>query len=233
MTTPLITISPWRNHPIAHSFEYLLDGPLKDIDCIIAGGSVRNLFLEEPMGKSDIDIWFHTDANMMAAVEIFKNLKHPNAYWKPENKFQSEFMESFVQVANTVNGYTFVHRGYEQRKGLPYQMRVQLLRKREAAPTTLGILELFDFTICQFAYKRGLIYVTPEALMDHTNGVLRRNPKCTGVVSYDRAVKYMGKGYTPTRSFFDKMFLEERTAMLPGDIELSNVFYEDGFKSNV
>ncbi len=182
------------------------------------------------MGNSDIDIWFNTEEDITNAVAIFKQTKHLNEHWKYDHPKSSMTLDSFTQVADTINGWTFVYRG---KFGLEYGTKVQLLRKREAAPTVYGVLSLFDFTICQFAYKQGMIYATPEALSDHNNSVLRLNQNYRGIVCYDRAVKYMGKGYTPTRSFFDIMFLKDRTSMFPGTIELTNVFYEDGFKSNV
>lgn len=227
--TSLIPIAPWRNQEICRYFEYLTVGPFRGLNFVIAGGSVRSLYTKEKLGESDIDIWFHSEAELAEAATRLKAVQYPNVSHDPERYWSKPFIDTFCQVATTVNGFTFKMMNVND-PVLPYMTAIQLLRKQTESEGVAGVIDLFDFTICQFAYTNGMIYASPAAIADHKGGILRRNPKCTQVVCYDRAVKYMAKGYTPTPQLFDKMFLETHEKMTPGTVELTNVFYEDGFK---
>lgn len=224
--TSLLHFAPWCNHPAYHSFKYL-DTILNGINYVIAGGSARKLYVREDMGQSDIDVWFHDEESLFEAKQRLDSVMHPNILYNLENQYSKPSFNSFVQVAHTEFGYTFTHRDTEN---LPYSTNIQLLRKQTVGDGISGVIDIFDYTICQFAYTGGLIYATPAAIADHQAGILRRNPICTAPICYERVMKYMGKGYTPTKELFDLMFLNGRTSMTQGSVDLENLFYEDNFK---
>lgn len=226
--TSLLQFAPWCNQPAYNSFKYLetiLDG----INYVIAGGSARKLYVREAMKMSDIDVWFHDEESLLEAKQRLDAVMHPNTVFNPKNEFSKPFVNSFLQVAHTEYGYTFVNNNLTN-SNLPYTANVQLLRKQTVGDGIEGVIGIFDYTICQFAYTKGLIYATPAAIADHKAGILRRNPICTAPVCYERAMKYMGKGYTPTIELFDLLFLNNRESMKHGSVSLENLFYEDNFK---
>lgn len=57
------------------------------------------------------------------------------------------------------------------------------------------LLDSFDFTICQFALRDGIIHTTQEALLDLGRKALVPHKITYPIASYRRSVKYQGYGF--------------------------------------
>jgi hypothetical protein len=224
--TSLHTFAAWRNDPICKSFEYL-DTLLDGLNYVIAGGSVRKLFLHEPIEDSDIDVWFYDEESLTTAKNRLMDIMRPNIHHNVNLPWSKPFFNTFSLCSHSEFGYTLV---YEDVIGLTTGTTVQLLRKQSTNNGIDGVIGVFDYTICQFGYSKGTIYATQAAMADHQAGILRLNEKYDPKVCYDRALKYIGKGYTPTRDLFDKLFLHDRQTLTHSSIDIENLNYTDIFK---
>lgn len=227
--TTLIKIAPWRNHAISKYYEYLEANFLQGLDYVIAGGSTRSLYVRDHLGKSDIDVWFLNDTDLQKAKKRFEQQQHPNEYYNENVSWSKPTSDSFMLMSTTIHGHTFSNFN-SKHAVLPHMIQIQLLARKAVEPSMAGVLAMFDMTICQFGYKNGMIYATPEAISDHKSKILRMTGNNAASVNYDRVIKYIEKGYTPNKDLFDRMFLQPTHTMTPGSIELPDLDYDDFFK---
>jgi hypothetical protein len=191
MANALITKFCWRNEPIAHMFEIIEDKILKGINFHIAGGSVLKLYQREGLGTSDIDLWFKSIEELHAAIDQWKSGLEQN--------------EQLMLLSHTDNGFTF----YCSDPRFDRCFKVQMITKHFSECIERTIQD-FDFTVCQVAYKRGRIYMTPDAYRDIRDKVLRLSLWYNRVLCHTRLRKYMMLGYTPTIGLYDRAFVHGR-----------------------
>lgn len=176
---------------------------LEQWDIIIAGGAVRKAVFREDLGKSDIDVFFTKTGDWTAASVYFSQLagvtikKHPNCIG--------------VHIPET-------HPLASGRPGLG--LYVQLICK-ECYPTMEELLERFDFTACQFAYKNKKFYYTADAYQHFVQGLLNYTdtPPTQNLTRY---AKHLRLGLTPTIETFEAFFVTDRTEFKPGHDELDD-----------
>lgn len=168
---------------------------------LLAGGAVRKALFRQELGKSDIDVFFQNTTHMNEAVAMLRTLgcvpkKHPNCY--------GVTITSSQHVVGTGEG-----------------LYLQLITK-EAYPSMEDLLQSFDFTVCQFGYKRGNFYFPTEAYEHESIKLLSYNPHATKVPSLTRYAKYLALGYTPTSDLFHRVLVDNREDYRVGHDELSD-----------
>lgn len=98
---------------------------------------------------------------------------------------------------------TFSYRGYE----------IQLVRFYH--PTVEGLLDSFDYTICQFAIRNGVLYAPKEALFDLLQKRLMVHKIKLPVASMRRMLKYAKEFHVPNQCMLDYLELVRQMPDLP------------------
>jgi hypothetical protein len=188
-------------------FDKLENELFKDIDIMIAGGSVRKAFMNTDLGRSDIDIFFKSDDDFNAAKERLNDLT-AKVYSNPN-----------CVGANIDRGAFNL--------GLD-QVRLQLIRKRFYSGFD-SLFEDFDFNICQFGYRNGAIITTIKALADHRDKVLRFSAEGSAqTTSANRLYKYLCRGYSPTLEVIENAIIKENVSLAPWSVSLMDQEEEYG-----
>lgn len=133
--------------------------------CWVAGGAGRNIFFEEDF-NADVDVFFED----IDTCDLWKN--HLSKY--PEKK---------ASYAITFE--------------LPYGLKtidVQLVEFK-LFPHIEDLFDDFDFTVCMFAYREGLLYTMPQAIKDVASNKVVINKVKSGVGTFHRLQKYENKGF--------------------------------------
>lgn len=202
MELKTITKFPSFDQHLARLFVIIQDKLFAGIPCYIAGGSARKLYLKQELENSDIDIWFKNADDLRAASQIL--YKNP----------------AVTVRAETENGITYA---FDEHKDNPLKMevKIQLISRNYYPDDASAVFGDFDFTICQVVYNQGRLFLSEDAVRDLRDMNLRLNEKYTGPLSTARFLKYMNHGYVPTIKSYNAFFLEGRTEMRTGDLEIS------------
>lgn len=164
--------------------------------CYIMGGAVRRILLGEQGIKSDVDLFFTSDADFGKALETFHNSKD-------KFKFEKE----------TENHVCFIW--LEQ--NVPVQL-IKIIPKQDC--NVEDILNEFDYTICQFAvnYKNlDVLYSGDSSLFDLGRKRLVINKITYPVASLRRLIKYSKQGFYACQGCLQH-FLE-----ITKELDLNNV----------
>ena len=181
--------------PLIRVFTTIQDQLLSGINCCIAGGSVLKQYCSLPIGSSDIDIWFKSEADFLEAIDRFV---------------------IYDRLATTKNGMTYLLT--PKTSCFSSNIKIQLL-KTQYYDDVFTFLDSFDLTICQLGFIDGDIYITEQAEHDIKHRILRKgNDK---VLKPFRFLKYLNLGYTPTIETYDDFFINDKKTLEIGDYEIT------------
>jgi hypothetical protein len=166
-----------RNLPIKNleRFSTVLKQILAtNTSCFIMGGAIRRILLGEEGIKSDVDLFFTSDADFGKALQTFHNNKDIFKFEKETNNHVC-----FIWLEQNV----------------PVQL-IKIIPKQDC--NVEDILNEFDYTICQFAvnYKNlDVLYSGDSSLFDLGRKRLVINNITYPVASLRRLIKYSKQGF--------------------------------------
>lgn len=190
--------------PINNQATDILASVEETIRCksFICGGAVRKAAHNLPMDNSDVDVFF-------SSVEDYLNVKN--------------HLNGIVLGKTHVNGTSFnFQRGEINAK---YPVTIQLIHKTYYE--NMGaVLDLFDFTVCQYGFHRGKIFTTREAMMDHNKKKLRFvNGDNIMESNHGRLYKYLKYGFEPNAEVIQKYLIDGAYDLTPYSISITQSAY--------
>lgn len=219
-TTKLITIDPTPNATLhlMQKLEKFIRWHSQTANFYLAGGSVRRAIRGEPLGLSDIDIFFRSHNDFQKVVEILNRVHtgsmHPNCrHYQFTDSDESPFTLEEILAAEPLHPVN-----QDKATHVP----IQLIHS-SYFDTVEDLMDNFDFTVCQMAYYKDQYLIAEQALADEENRVL-----AFATVEYDpnrfkhnRLLKYAKHGYTPNLDVFNRVFLGP-DALYIGDFAIND-----------
>lgn len=207
MENKTITKACSYDRHLARLLTSIQEDLFENIPCFIAGGSALKLYLNQELDLSDIDIWFRNQDDYNNAVTILRQ----------DHKWR----------ASTSNSETYVLKPGSFKTTNEHDLKIQLIKTKFYDTAHDLVLGDFDFTICQVAFSGGVLTLSAAAYEDIASGVLRGNQNYLGEISPMRYLKYMHRGYTPTIDLYDTVFIQDRTSLSIGEMNIpeSEAFY--------
>jgi hypothetical protein len=144
---------------------------IKGHEAIIAGGCALSWYMNQPVGKRDIDIWFPNQKRFEAmSQELLSDSK-------------------FRKVFDTKDAETYKY----QRPDSEYY-RIQLIKNRFYNHPS-DVISAFDITVCQIATDGETWWLGDQFSQDLKNRRLRLTKTHPGSVK--RLIKYWNYGFQP------------------------------------
>lgn len=208
MTTNLITIKAQPNPAqiLLHTLEKFIRWNNPDLKFFLAGGAVLKAYNQEDIGTSDLDVFMGSHIDFLKLDQIFQKVSdgtsHQNCkMYKFLFNDESPFTQEQAEKANVIGK---IDGKFKLRNHVP----VQLITNK-FYDSFDDLVKLFDFTICQIGYSRGVYYMTPEAYADNMAKDLSFSDNIDmSRFKHRRLLKYCKRGYTPDLEVFKKVFLE-------------------------
>lgn len=183
----------------------------------IAGGAARRLFAGQPLGQSDLDIFF-SSVNDMGLVRRslfemgFLQRYHSN---RAETWVSGGGLDQFARSMLLLNAGTSVQLcSSESSAGLAY-------------PDLEALFRSFDFTVAMFAFDGQRLFAAEGAVEDLQDRRLRVLNPSVKVPSVVRMLKYLDEGFTPEP--VDLPWLFDLTTCKDGDVSLITRSNDGGY----
>jgi len=150
----------------------------------LAGGSVRKLYHNIPVGYSDWDIFFKDYDQFNTVRQIIQN--DPSS--------------TLVHESSNAMTYTFDW----TKENVPFQLQII---KRKYYQSVIELLNDFDFSICKYATDGTSFSISEEALLDEKRKILRCDlSKADRPGFIKRIIKYIVYGYTPSQELLQYIY---------------------------
>jgi len=181
----------------------------------VAGGAVRHFLLDEPIEDYDIDYFFTSPTQFNRACQHMESLTSHREIKEGHitYKIQKARMPKIPTQMNLEEPVKDIH--IQQ-----FTLKVQLIRNTYYSLEQL--LDTFDFTICQTGWDGRNFWLTMEAYKDLMNQSLNLNetsPLPNPMSTWNRIIKYVLQGYTPSEPFYDELIEKITTSHLHSQIE--------------
>lgn len=146
----------------------------------LAGGAVLKSYLGQPMGLSDLDIWFANRAQFEQVQKLVSDLGCSRVY-------STENADSYKYYSLDLGTYS-----------------IQLI-KRKFFDKPEQIINQFDFTVCQLVTDGIRTIVGPTTIPDIRARRLQLSRGLVAESVIPRMIKYMVYGYRPTPELLEEI----------------------------
>ena len=152
-----------------------------DTGPLLAGSSVKKIFLDTEMNYSDWDIFCSSKDQYISICEKLKNLTEVDTYTTTTNAI------SFKLNINSTDSHT-----------------VQVIN-RATFNSADELLNSFDFTVCQFITDGHSFKIGDKTLHDERTKSIRLVTDEIRDTFIARLTKYISYGYTPCKELYQKI----------------------------